>query len=367
MGTFACILQMRRQGRYVETIADLAGLSRGRPMMALALAILMFSLAGIPPLAGFIGKLYVFKAAVDAGLVWFAVIGVVLSVVGAYYYLRIVKLMYFDEPAEAFDPAPYGAVSAVAGVCAALLLFFVVPFIASPLLNSALAAADRPGAVTGAPLGHGFRLLELGAVGSTNDVARELADQGEPEGLFVRAQEQTAGRGRHGRVWQSPPGNLHASLLLRPARPDGRGREPVAGRGPGFGRGDGRAVGRRRPAAAEMAQRRPDRRCEGRRHPARERVRRAWRLLLADRRHGGQPSRRARPAAQGLTSTRPGELGGGVGGGWPARLHRRSPLRSRHRLGTRAVKRFAAGEIVLGRPDLIRARFYGLALRLLRR
>jgi BirA family biotin operon repressor/biotin-[acetyl-CoA-carboxylase] ligase len=73
--------------------------------------------------------------------------------------------------------------------------------------------------VTGAPLGHGFRLLELGAVGSTNDVARELADQGEPEGLFVRAVEQTAGRGRHGRVWQSPPGNLHASLLLRPIRP----------------------------------------------------------------------------------------------------------------------------------------------------
>ena len=104
LGTFACILQMRRQGRYVETIDDLAGLSRGRPMMALALAIFMFSLAGIPPLAGFFGKLYVFKAAIDAGLTWFAVIGVVLSVVGAYYYLRIVKLMYFDEPAEAFDP-----------------------------------------------------------------------------------------------------------------------------------------------------------------------------------------------------------------------------------------------------------------------
>ena len=73
--------------------------------------------------------------------------------------------------------------------------------------------------MTGAPLGHGFRLLELGAVGSTNDVARDLADQGEPEGLFVQASEQTAGRGRHGRTWQSPSGNLHASLLLRPTRP----------------------------------------------------------------------------------------------------------------------------------------------------
>ena len=106
LGTFACILQMRREGQYVETIADLAGLSRDAAGLALMLAICMFSLAGIPPLAGFIGKLYVFLAAIDAGLVWFAVVGVILSVVGAYYYLRIVKIMYFDEPAAAFDPAP---------------------------------------------------------------------------------------------------------------------------------------------------------------------------------------------------------------------------------------------------------------------
>ena len=141
LGTFACILLMRRQGRYVETIADLAGLSRHRPLLALALAVLMFSLAGIPPLAGFIGKLYVFKAAIDAGLLWFAVVGLLLSVVGAYYYLRIVKLMYFDEPAEAFDPSPSLPVSAVAGLAAALLLFFMLPFVASPLLTTAAAAA----------------------------------------------------------------------------------------------------------------------------------------------------------------------------------------------------------------------------------
>ena len=141
LGTFACILQMRRQGQYVESIDDLAGLSRGRPMMALALAICMFSLAGIPPLAGFLGKFYVFKAAVDAGLIWFAVLGVVLSVVGAYYYLRIVKLMYFDEPAAAFDPSPSGSVTAVAGVCAALLLLFLVPLLSAPVLTSAVSAA----------------------------------------------------------------------------------------------------------------------------------------------------------------------------------------------------------------------------------
>ena len=141
LGTFACILLMRRDGRYIETIADLAGLSRGRPLMALAMAILMFSLAGIPPLAGFIGKLYVFKAAIDAGLLWFAVVGLVLSVVGAYYYLRIVKLMYFDEPAEAFDASPSLWVNIVAGLCAALLLFFMLPFVASPVLSTAATAA----------------------------------------------------------------------------------------------------------------------------------------------------------------------------------------------------------------------------------
>ena len=141
LGTFACILQMRRDGQYVESINDLAGLSRGRPMMALALAICMFSLAGIPPLAGFLGKFYVFKAAVDAGLIWFAVLGVVLSVVGAYYYLRIVKLMYFDEPAPAFDASPSASVTAVAGVCAALLLLFLVPLLSAPVLTSAVSAA----------------------------------------------------------------------------------------------------------------------------------------------------------------------------------------------------------------------------------
>jgi BirA family biotin operon repressor/biotin-[acetyl-CoA-carboxylase] ligase len=73
--------------------------------------------------------------------------------------------------------------------------------------------------VTGTEFGHGFRLLELASIGSTNDLARRLAEAGEPAGLFVRAERQTAGRGRHGRTWQSPPGNLYASLLLRPTRP----------------------------------------------------------------------------------------------------------------------------------------------------
>jgi NADH-quinone oxidoreductase subunit N len=94
-GTFACIIAMRRKGQYIETIADLAGLSTQNPLYALALAILMWSMAGIPPLSGFFGKLYVFSAAINAGLDTLAVIGVLTSVIGAYYYLRVIKVMYF--------------------------------------------------------------------------------------------------------------------------------------------------------------------------------------------------------------------------------------------------------------------------------
>src|SRR5204863_5249834 len=103
LGTWAVILCMRQQGQMLEGIADLSGLGRTQPGLALALGIFMFALAGIPPTAGFFAKLYVFLAAIDAHLVGLAVIGVLASVIGAFYYLRIVKVMYFDEPLLAFD------------------------------------------------------------------------------------------------------------------------------------------------------------------------------------------------------------------------------------------------------------------------
>jgi NADH-quinone oxidoreductase subunit N len=138
LGTFACILAMRRGGRMVEDIDQLSGLSRTSPTMAFLLAMLLFSLAGIPPLAGFFAKFYVFLAAIHSGLYVLAVIGVLLSVVGAYYYLRIVKIMYFDAPAERFDPmdAPLAAVLGVSGLFT--LLYFVYP---APLVAVAEAAA----------------------------------------------------------------------------------------------------------------------------------------------------------------------------------------------------------------------------------
>ena len=139
IGTFACILAMRRRNGTVETISDLAGLARNNPMMAFVLAMLMFSLAGIPPLAGFFAKFYVFLAAIQAGLYPLAVIGVLASVVGAYYYVRIIKVMYFDEPAEAFEPMP-GEVKVVLGLSGAfVILFFVYP---APLVSAAGIAAS---------------------------------------------------------------------------------------------------------------------------------------------------------------------------------------------------------------------------------
>jgi NADH-quinone oxidoreductase subunit N len=124
VGTFAIIIAMRQQGRAVEGIKDLAGLGRTRPLVALAMGIFMFSMAGIPPLAGFFAKFYVFMAAVEAGLIWLAVLGVLASVVSAFYYLRIVKVMYFDEPLEGLDPVSSPALRLTMGVSAAVVLFF---------------------------------------------------------------------------------------------------------------------------------------------------------------------------------------------------------------------------------------------------
>ena len=106
LGAFACVLAMKNaKGEQLEKVSDLAGLARSNKLMAFVLAMLMFSLAGIPPLAGFFSKYFVFLAAVEQGLWALAIIGVLTSVVGAFYYLRVVKIMYFDEPAEAFVPA----------------------------------------------------------------------------------------------------------------------------------------------------------------------------------------------------------------------------------------------------------------------
>jgi NADH-quinone oxidoreductase subunit N len=138
LGAFAVILSMRRSTGMVESIDQLAGLARTHPSTAFFLAMILFSMAGVPPLAGFFAKFYVFLAAIKAGLYVLSVIGVLASVVGAYYYLSIIKVMYFDEPAENFYDMPY-ELRVVLAICGLFnVLFFLYP---GPLVGVASAAA----------------------------------------------------------------------------------------------------------------------------------------------------------------------------------------------------------------------------------
>jgi NADH-quinone oxidoreductase subunit N len=138
LGTFAVLVSMRRAGKSVEGIDDLAGLGRTDPVTAMWMAVFMFSMAGIPPLAGFFGKLYVFLAAVQGGFWTLAVVGVLTSVVSAYYYLRIVKVMYFDAPVGSLDRAPTSLTMVMAGTGLFTALFALWP---APMLAAAQAAA----------------------------------------------------------------------------------------------------------------------------------------------------------------------------------------------------------------------------------
>jgi NADH-quinone oxidoreductase subunit N len=140
VGSWAVILCMSRRGRMLEGISDLAGLSQSQPGLALALAIFMFALSGIPPTAGFFAKFYVFLAAINAQLAGLAVIGVVTSVVSAFYYLRVVKVMYFDEPVGAFDRPLTAELKGVVFVTAVITLFFFL--FPGPIVSGAEAAAS---------------------------------------------------------------------------------------------------------------------------------------------------------------------------------------------------------------------------------
>ncbi|MFK4793894.1 NADH-quinone oxidoreductase subunit NuoN [Sphingobium sp. ZW T5_29] len=139
VGVFACILQMRdAEGRPVESIASLAGLSQSRKGLAAALAIFMFSMAGIPPLFGFWAKFLVFDAAVASGLAALAAFGIAASVIGAYYYLKIIKTMYFDEPAAAYEARGGMVENIILTACAVVML---IGYLLNPALDQASAAA----------------------------------------------------------------------------------------------------------------------------------------------------------------------------------------------------------------------------------
>jgi NADH-quinone oxidoreductase subunit N len=137
-GAFACVIAMRRQGKSVERISDLAGLAKTDLPLASLLTLFMFSMAGVPPFAGFFGKLYVFLAAVQSGLWLLAIVGILTSVVACYYYIRIIKVMFFDAPAPAFDTRS-ASVSFVAIASGMFTLLFVLAL--GPFTGAAEAAA----------------------------------------------------------------------------------------------------------------------------------------------------------------------------------------------------------------------------------
>ena len=139
LGVFACIFSMKKKNIYFENIDDLAGLSKNRPLLSFGFLIFMFSLAGIPPLAGFFAKFYVFMAVIESEMYLLAIIGLVTTVVSAFYYLRIVKIIYFDKSIESFEEnRDLGIKISLVLSCLAILLYFVYPSVLTdfiPLIN----------------------------------------------------------------------------------------------------------------------------------------------------------------------------------------------------------------------------------------
>ena len=152
-GAFAVIMAMRRDGHMVEQISDLAGISQSRPLLALAMTIFMFSLGGVPPLAGFIGKLYVFQATIEAGnhalntavqnsFYVAAALGAAISVVSMFYYLWIIKIVYFDPPAQPLDRNAGASLNGVVLITALFTLLFTFAYVVGPVAGWADAAAQ---------------------------------------------------------------------------------------------------------------------------------------------------------------------------------------------------------------------------------
>lgn len=146
-GMFGVIMAMRRGGIAGEQISDFSGLSKTSPMLAYAMAIMLFSMSGIPPMAGFFGKLMIFEAAIAAQMYTLAVVGVLTSVVAAYYYLRVIKVMFFDEALDPIDAEPSLVRKAIVGFCVIFTIGFI--FVPDILIQTSRAAANILFAVTG--------------------------------------------------------------------------------------------------------------------------------------------------------------------------------------------------------------------------
>ncbi len=137
IGAFACMYLMRKNGSYLEDINDLSGLSKKQPMLSMAFLVIFFSLAGIPPLAGFFAKFYVFMSVIENEMYTLAIIGLLTTVISAFYYLRIIKIIYFDEAKENFDKIKNLSITGTIFIsCIFLISFFVYPSIFENITNS---------------------------------------------------------------------------------------------------------------------------------------------------------------------------------------------------------------------------------------
>ena len=137
LGIFSLMFMMKRKNIFYENIEDLSGLSKNHPLMSLSLLILLFSLAGIPPLAGFFAKFYIFMSIIQAEMYFLAVIGLLTTVVSAFYYLRIIKIAYFDEPKESFEiEKNYGLKVSLFLSTFIILLYFIYPSILLELISN---------------------------------------------------------------------------------------------------------------------------------------------------------------------------------------------------------------------------------------
>ncbi len=137
IGAFACIFLMKRGGKYIEDIEELSGISKNHPLVSLGLLIILFSLAGIPPLAGFFAKFYIFMAVVESEMYTLAIIGLVTTVVSAFYYIRIIKIMYFDEPKKPFEKfVDYRIHGPLFISCLLLVTFFLYPSILNEIISN---------------------------------------------------------------------------------------------------------------------------------------------------------------------------------------------------------------------------------------
>ncbi len=128
LGVFCCLFAMKRNDQFFDNLEDLSGLSKNHPIISLSLLILLFSLAGIPPMAGFFAKFYIFISVIEQSMYFLAIVGLISTVISAFYYLRIIKIIYFDPPKEKYDQINYFGLKITLALSTLLiLLYFIYP------------------------------------------------------------------------------------------------------------------------------------------------------------------------------------------------------------------------------------------------